>query len=308
MLPLNILACFWLLCIGGFCSMFIIQQFPKIPSVLWNLISYGKARNLREEKTRKRSSLDKLLDLPKQWFTHFYAVSVICNGFLLFKLFEVLFFHGHMPNWYMDLLRFLTNFPLQTPKASHLSIVIAIALLLFQGIRRLYECLFVSSYSSSTMHVAHYILGILFYALAGMSVLSEGPDFRKPAPFDNAWQVVQQVEWFNVAGIIVFFWATYHHHVAHKIFAGLRKGDRDRSHRIPRGDWFELVSCPHYLAEILIYVALVMVLGFAHPMSYLVLGFTASNQVFASISVHAWYQKTFDNYPKGRRAIIPWLI
>ncbi|XP_038063390.1 polyprenol reductase-like [Patiria miniata] len=309
MIPFNVLSCYWMFCIVVFCSMFIIQYVPQMPSFLWNLISYGKVRNLQKAtEPRKPSSLDKWLDVPKQWFTHFYAVSAVCNGFLFFKLLQVLFFNGQMPGWYMDQLRFLTDYPLQIPNASHLSVVITIALLFIQGTRRLYECLFVSSYSKSTMHVAHYILGILLYSLIGMTIFAEGPDLQQPAPFDNVWQLGEQLQWFNVVGVGMFFWATYHHHVAHKIFAGLRKGDKDRSHKIPRGDWFELVSCPHYLAEILVYVAIVTTLGFGHTMSYLLFGFTASNQLFAGYSVHLWYRDNFPNYPKGRKAVIPWLI
>ena len=43
---------------------------------------------------------------------------------------------------------------------------------------------------------------------------------------DSVRQLAEQLEWFHVAGILMFLWATYHHHVAHKIFAGLRTGHK----------------------------------------------------------------------------------
>ncbi|XP_071787043.1 polyprenal reductase-like [Asterias amurensis] len=313
MFPQNILSYCWMVFIFVFCTMFILYRIPTLPNFLWNLISYGKVRNVsgRGKPSKKQtwqSKLDKVLDVPKRWFIHFYIVSVICNSFLLFNLISVVFYNGEMPGWYLDVLRFLTNYPLQNPKASQLSIIIVIALLLIQGVRRLYECLVISSYSNSTIHISHYILGLLFYAFAGINVVAEGPELTGKVQMDSVRQLAEQLEWFHVAGILMFLWATYHHHVAHKIFAGLRTGHKDRSHRIPHGDWFELVSSPHYLAEILIYASLIIVLGFQHSMIYLVFFFTLANQVFASISVHEWYRQKFDNYPKGRKAIIPWLL
>ena len=36
---------------------------------------------------------------------------------------------------------------------------------------------------------------------------------------------------------------------------------RDSLYSIPSGGWFDLVSCPHYAAEILIYTALIVLTG-----------------------------------------------
>ena len=55
-----------------------------------------------------------------RWFIHFYIVSVICNSFLLLNLISVVFYNGQMPGWYLDALRFLTNYPLQNPKGETL--------------------------------------------------------------------------------------------------------------------------------------------------------------------------------------------
>ncbi|KAG6761603.1 hypothetical protein POTOM_034831 [Populus tomentosa] len=76
---------------------------------------------------------------------------------------------------------------------------------------------------------------------------------------------------------------------------------------IPRGDWFEIVSSPHYLAEIVIYAGMVFASGGADLTIWLVFGFVVSNLVFAAAETHRWYLQKFDNYPSNRVAIIPFL-
>ena len=38
--------------------------------------------------------------------------------------------------------------------------------------------------------------------------------------------VQSQLQWYHIVGVAMFLWATYHHHVAHDIFANLRRGDK----------------------------------------------------------------------------------
>ncbi|KAJ6671462.1 POLYPRENOL REDUCTASE 2-LIKE [Salix viminalis] len=76
---------------------------------------------------------------------------------------------------------------------------------------------------------------------------------------------------------------------------------------IPRGDWFEIVSSPHYLAEIIIYSGMVFASGGADLTIWLLFGFVVSNLVFAAAETHRWYLQKFDNYPSNRVAIIPFL-
>ncbi|KAG2497341.1 hypothetical protein HYH03_004502 [Edaphochlamys debaryana] len=72
----------------------------------------------------------------------------------------------------------------------------------------------------------------------------------------------------------------------------------------PTGGLFERVSCPHYLAEILIYVALAVVLRGTEG-SLLILGWVVLNLLLAAAANHKWYLATFPDYPKGRKALIP---
>ena len=76
---------------------------------------------------------------------------------------------------------------------------------------------------------------------------------------------------------------------------------------MPRGGWFELVSCPHYTFEVLIYVALAGASG-GDVVMLLVLLFVALELSFSALRQHAWYRKRFDDYPRRRCAIVPWVL
>lgn len=68
----------------------------------------------------------------------------------------------------------------------------------------------------------------------------------------------------NIYGTALFLWAFYHQYKAAVLLANLRKDKKGsvvtHEHRVPQGDWFELVSSPHNLAEILMYLALTFIL------------------------------------------------
>jgi 3-oxo-5-alpha-steroid 4-dehydrogenase 3 len=72
--------------------------------------------------------------------------------------------------------------------------------------------------------------------------------------------------------------------------AGSKPGDPTVGpYRIPRGGAFELVSCPHYLAEILIYAGLVLLLGRANGLVWLIFAWVVSvfSLHFQSSRLHA---------------------
>ncbi|GMY05636.1 polyprenol reductase 2-like isoform X1 [Fagus crenata] len=83
--------------------------------------------------------------------------------------------------------------------------------------------------------------------------------------------------------------------------------EQDEEYVIPHGDWFESVSSPHYLAEIVIYAGLLVASGGTDLTIWLLFGFVVANLVFAAAEMHRWYLRKFDNYPSNRLAIIPFL-
>ncbi len=119
----------------------------------------------------------------------------------------------------------------------------------------------------------------------------------------------------QACAVAVFLYAWYHQFVAHKILAALRleptaksEGNPLTTYRIPRGDWFNYVSCPHYLAEILMYASLAAILGWQNTTGLVIFAWVFMNQVVSALMSHFWYQDKFDDYPRSRKAIFPRLL
>ena len=59
------------------------------------------------------------------------------------------------------------------------STFLASSLFLLHAMRRLYECLYVTVPSDSTMNVGHYAMGFAHYFCAGLVLVMEAPLFAK---------------------------------------------------------------------------------------------------------------------------------
>ena len=84
---------------------------------------------------------------------------------------------------------------------------------------------------------------------------------------------------------------------------------RKTHYAVPRGDWFEVVSSPHYLAECVLYAGLALVAGArAFPRLAPMLAAVGANLALAARRTHAWYLETFPEYPKNRWAMVPGVL
>jgi protein-S-isoprenylcysteine O-methyltransferase Ste14 len=86
--------------------------------------------------------------------------------------------------------------------------------------------------------------------------------------------------------------------------AALRKPG-ETGYKIPRGGLFEVVSCPNYLGEIVEWTGWAILTWSLGGAAFAI--YTAANLVPRALAHHAWYREKFADYPKGRRAIIPFL-
>jgi len=75
---------------------------------------------------------------------------------------------------------------------------------------------------------------------------------------------------------------------------------------VPRGALFRLVSCPNYLGEMVEWTGWAIA-TFSLPGLVFAL-WTAANLVPRALKHHAWYRKTFADYPRQRKAIIPFVL
>lgn len=126
----------------------------------------------------------------------------------------------------------------------------------------------------------------------------------------SLWNLFAHCCWYHSLAVLVFIWASRHQSTCHKILAQLRQSPTVNSHNyaVPHGDWFDHVTCPHYLAEIIIYSALFFVFGARHVVWLLVVVFVISTLFLSARQTHDWYKSNFPSYPTQRKIIIPWLL
>ena len=169
-----------------------------------------------------------------------------------------------------------------------------------QVLRRLVESLFVTRFSSTAqMHVLHYILGISYYIAVPLTLycIGDHSDFLKTRHCC-----------FSVSIFLAANWIQY---VCHKNLAELRPfrapAEKGVGYSMPRGYWFDFVSCPHYTAEVTIYTALAVMARGARPVIFLAV-FVAIELSLSATTQHQWYRQKFREYPRHRRAIFPFIL
>ncbi|KAH6803772.1 3-oxo-5-alpha-steroid 4-dehydrogenase family protein [Perilla frutescens var. frutescens] len=280
------------------------------------------------------------VSVPQKYFCHFYVLGVIWSGFLLVATWVYAYKTAPIvseSSLYSSLASELTgvshHFSLHKSGDHKYGIWKSVFLLLLmeaQLLRRLFESIHVFNYSpSARMHIAGYLTGLFFYTAAPLSLCStfsvevfknllnmiaqfvvKGKDRMQIQEFDFWGHVIPllQLKWYAWIGAAVFFWGWIHQRRCHAILGSLREnGHKVDDYAIPEGDWFEYVSSPHYVAEIVIYGGLVIASGFSDITIWLILGFVVANLALAAGETHRWYLRKFDNYPRNRCAIIPFV-
>ncbi|XP_058494757.1 polyprenol reductase [Solea solea] len=296
----SFLACCFLvaLCVHNIWSKY---ETCRLYVVFQDLIRYGKTKtNLKREKWLR------VFDVPKRWFWHFYAISVCWNGFLLVINLNLIFQHQLHLSWLSgisDILSVVSSTDNQVPQLSTLMVQL---LLWIHSLRRLLECLCVSVFSNGSMNLVQYVFGLAYYIILGLTVLFSDHGVK------GSGSLLPQMDWFHVAGFGLFAAASLLQHQSTVLLAKLRMGKSGTvetlAYSIPKGGWFELVSCPHYFAELLIYMSLSLVLGGLSLTWWLVVLYVLFNQALAAQLCHDFYVSKYESYPKHRKAFIPFVF
>lgn len=90
-----------------------------------------------------------------------------------------------------------------------------------------------------------------------------------------------------------------------KILISLRKNSKN-GYQIPKGGLFKYISCPNFLGEILEWGGFALMTWCLPALSFFI--WTFVNLIPRSLDHHRWYQKTFPDYPKNRKALFPALL
>lgn len=166
-------------------------------------------------------------------------------------------------------------------------------------VKRELETIFVHRFSSETMpftnifkNCAHY--WIAFGALVGYFLFH--PKYTEPTYIPMTVKYV-------IIGAFIFF--QFMNLMCHITLKNLRKpGTTERG--IPKGWGFDLVSCANYFWETLVWLSYSALTGCAT--SYLFLLMSFSQMAIWALKKHKRYRKEFPDYPKGRTAIVPFVL
>ncbi|MEO0326239.1 MAG: DUF1295 domain-containing protein [Myxococcota bacterium] len=102
-----------------------------------------------------------------------------------------------------------------------------------------------------------------------------------------------------VAGLVGNRWADH-------VLRTLRKPG-ETGYVIPRGGLYELVSCPNYLTETVMWWGWALATWSLPGLAFAL--FTSANLLPRAVSHHRWYRETFgDAYPARRKAVVPFLL
>uniref|UniRef100_A0A3Q3W350 Polyprenal reductase n=1 Tax=Mola mola TaxID=94237 RepID=A0A3Q3W350_MOLML len=273
----------------------------RLHAVLQDLVRYGKTKH-----ELNRDDWLRLFDVPKRWFWHFYALSVAWNGLLLVLYLNAIISHRSYPSWLPRVLDLLTGMTSTHNPVPQLSTLLVQLLLCLHSLRRLLECLCVSVFSDGVIHLVQYVFGLCYYIALGLTVLCSDRLGK------GTGSLLSQLDWFNVAGVTLFIGASVLQHQSMVLLARLRTGKSGRvetlAHKVPIGGWFELVSCPHYFAELLIYVSFSLVFGGLSLTWWLVVLYVLFNQALAAQLCHDLYINKYKSYPMNRKAFIPFVL
>jgi 3-oxo-5-alpha-steroid 4-dehydrogenase 1 len=172
------------------------------------------------------------------------------------------------------------------------------------------------------MWVAHYVHRSFIYPfrLRGsgrsmtVSVIAMGAAFNVGNGYLNARYLYTlgpdlQTSWLLdprfIAGFILFWLGYALNQHSDRVLIGLRSRG-ERGYKIPYGGGYRFVSCPNYLGEIVEWGG--WALACWNPGATAFFIWTVANLAPRAIKTHHWYRQEFADYPRERKALIPFIL
>lgn len=115
-------------------------------------------------------------------------------------------------------------------------------------------------------------------------------------------------EWFSsmpfIVGILLFGIGMFINIQSDNILLNLRKPG-ETGYKIPQGGLFKYISCPNLFGEIIEWIGFAILVWSLPAVSFAIWSF--ANLAPRAISHHQWYLSKFEDYPKERKAVIPFV-
>ncbi len=108
-----------------------------------------------------------------------------------------------------------------------------------------------------------------------------------------------------IIGLGLFVIGFLINNISDNILLNLRKPG-ETGYKIPKGFLFNYISCPNHFGEIVEWIGFALMTLSPAALSFAV--WTFANLAPRAIHHHQWYLKTFSDYPKNRKAFIPFVV
>lgn len=108
-----------------------------------------------------------------------------------------------------------------------------------------------------------------------------------------------------ISGTLMFFIGMIINRSADKYLISLRKPG-ETGYKIPDGKLFKYISCPNHAGEMLQWIGFAVLTWSLPAVSFSI--WTIANIFPRSISNHKWYLANFEDYPKDRKVVIPFIL
>lgn len=272
--------------VPGYILLSLVAVLSRRNITLKELASHGKTSATKDTTGGGESSSPSWCWISKRCFAHFYFIGLLST--FLTAMYQLKCYREKKQYHHFDRGLLGEIFLIRTA---------AVVLLIIHIARRAYECLYIQQYrdESSKMHIAGYALGMGHYAVLPLvfwdidatnsSVVGDSnndiKDENHSLGFGSTFSSLGITTTAIILGISTLnIWLQYEQHMHHVILADIRRVSfiekkvddkiKDR-HKInlhqnrnyslpPCRRWFRYVLCPHYLAEILLYLSFAVIL------------------------------------------------
>ena len=115
---------------------------------------------------------------------------------------------------------------------------------------------------------------------------------------------MHSVSIFLITGFLLFVLGLYINISSDNKLINLRK--IKKGYFVPKGGLFKYISCPNFFGEILEWFGFALMTFNIGSLSFFI--WTCCNLIPRALAHHTWYKNKFNEYPKERKAILPYLI
>lgn len=119
---------------------------------------------------------------------------------------------------------------------------------------------------------------------------------------------VYPIEWLKspqfIIGTAIFAIGMFINWKSDMILINLRKPG-ETGYKIPKGGLFDYISCPNLFGETLEWAGFAILTWSLPGFAFFV--WTFANLIPRALSHHKWYQEKFEDYPKERKAVFPFI-